>query len=81
MQPLSPSQDTHQSDFQQHSHPGGSEEEGLSTKPGETSLQEQHHPATELTAPAYARHERLRFDGSSDDALLRGHKTSMQRLL
>lgn len=61
-------QDAHQPDVQQHGHPGGAEEEGLSPKPGETPFQEQHHAATELAAPANARHERIAAEGPSDDA-------------
>lgn len=56
---LSPPQEQSQSGLQQHCHPGGSEETGLFTKPGETALKEQHHSPTELSAAADSGHERV----------------------
>lgn len=52
-------QDPCQSGLQQHCHPGGSQEERLFTKLGETAFKEQRHPATELTAAADSCHERI----------------------
>lgn len=56
-------QDPCQSGLQQHCHSGGSQEERLFAKLGETAFEEQRHSTTELTATADSCHERIAAEG------------------